>query len=129
MGRTSSSSTWESLAPGPMHRTGCWPTVPAWPIVAKSSAGSLSSRAMKVLGMLSGTSADAIDVALADIDDDDAGHATLRPLRHAELPWPDGLGGHILDALPPARMDRKSTRLNSSHVAISYAVFCLKKKK
>src|SRR5699024_12807314 len=28
----------------------------------------------------------------------------------------------------PAR-DRKSTRLNSSHVSISYAVFCLKKKK
>src|SRR5439155_22642492 len=28
-----------------------------------------------------------------------------------------------------AREDRKSTRLNSSHVAISYAVFCLKKKK
>src|SRR5437870_11228269 len=27
-----------------------------------------------------------------------------------------------------ARGDRKSTRLNSSHVAISYAVFCLKKK-
>src|SRR5439155_21285799 len=27
------------------------------------------------------------------------------------------------------REDRKSTRLNSSHVAISYAVFCLKKKK
>src|SRR5437870_11379110 len=29
----------------------------------------------------------------------------------------------------PHRPDRKSTRLNSSHVAISYAVFCLKKKK
>src|SRR5215469_17570333 len=28
-----------------------------------------------------------------------------------------------------ARRDRKSTRLNSSHVEISYAVFCLKKKK
>src|SRR5690625_5608518 len=27
------------------------------------------------------------------------------------------------------KVDRKSTRLNSSHVAISYAVFCLKKKK
>src|SRR5207253_8387714 len=27
-----------------------------------------------------------------------------------------------------AALDRKSTRLNSSHVAISYAVFCLKKK-
>src|SRR5690625_6157571 len=30
---------------------------------------------------------------------------------------------------PPKPTDRKSTRLNSSHVAISYAVFCLKKKK
>src|SRR6266496_4553458 len=29
----------------------------------------------------------------------------------------------------PRRGDRKSTRLNSSHVEISYAVFCLKKKK
>src|SRR4051812_17122694 len=28
-----------------------------------------------------------------------------------------------------ARLDRKSTRLNSSHMSISYAVFCLKKKK
>src|SRR5699024_12803523 len=28
----------------------------------------------------------------------------------------------------PAAADRKSTRLNSSHVSISYAVFCLKKK-
>src|SRR5437773_5596850 len=27
------------------------------------------------------------------------------------------------------RLDRKSTRLNSSHITISYAVFCLKKKK
>src|SRR6266702_7798855 len=32
-------------------------------------------------------------------------------------------------ALPTSALDRKSTRLNSSHVAISYAVFCLKKKK
>src|SRR5437773_6140638 len=31
-------------------------------------------------------------------------------------------------AVSPAR-DRKSTRLNSSHITISYAVFCLKKKK
>src|SRR5256885_3277621 len=29
---------------------------------------------------------------------------------------------------PPAQRDRKSTRLNSSHLVISYAVFCLKKK-
>src|SRR3712207_8832555 len=36
---------------------------------------------------------------------------------------PLGLGGWI------QRGDRKSTRLNSSHANISYAVFCLKKKK
>src|SRR5438045_5749713 len=30
---------------------------------------------------------------------------------------------------PPDLSDRKSTRLNSSHLGISYAVFCLKKKK
>src|SRR2546428_9876299 len=33
------------------------------------------------------------------------------------------------DAAAPERVDRKSTRLNSSHDQISYAVFCLKKKK
>ena len=38
----------------------------------------------------------------------------------------------IHGTFPPAALywrDRKSTRLNSSHVVISYAVFCLKKKK
>src|SRR3712207_8527353 len=34
-----------------------------------------------------------------------------------------------LDASPYLGRDRKSTRLNSSHANISYAVFCLKKKK
>src|SRR5690606_40695283 len=33
------------------------------------------------------------------------------------------------EGVRPADRDRKSTRLNSSHVKISYAVFCLKKKK
>src|SRR5262245_64566081 len=41
---------------------------------------------------------------------------------HAE---PEDLGRRALE-LP---RDRKSTRLNSSHLGISYAVFCLKKKK
>src|SRR3712207_8037602 len=47
--------------------------------------------------------------------------AALRGLRTA---WGD------LRALAsePVRVDRKSTRLNSSHANISYAVFCLKKK-
>src|ERR1035441_10954101 len=33
------------------------------------------------------------------------------------------------DGIKLAKRDRKSTRLNSSHLGISYAVFCLKKKK
>src|SRR5436305_4716583 len=37
----------------------------------------------------------------------------------------EGARGDLVDGLE----DRKSTRLNSSHVRISYAVFCLKKKK
>src|SRR5690606_39293048 len=36
--------------------------------------------------------------------------------------------GTILTSCPHLLIDRKSTRLNSSHVKISYAVFCLKKK-
>src|SRR5438034_7769113 len=40
-----------------------------------------------------------------------------------------GPGVFELVARPCAARDRKSTRLNSSHTVISYAVFCLKKKK
>src|SRR3712207_7012865 len=35
----------------------------------------------------------------------------------------------LLNTAPWSEIDRKSTRLNSSHANISYAVFCLKKKK
>src|SRR3989454_5199389 len=35
----------------------------------------------------------------------------------------------IIDEVDSILIDRKSTRLNSSHLVISYAVFCLKKKK
>src|SRR5690606_41575835 len=46
---------------------------------------------------------------------------------------PEGPDSHAVSAqqrhgLAQLRQDRKSTRLNSSHVKISYAVFCLKKK-
>src|SRR5690606_41611463 len=41
---------------------------------------------------------------------------------------PDGAGA-VQRFREPGESDRKSTRLNSSHVKISYAVFCLKKKK
>src|SRR5438105_8674960 len=47
--------------------------------------------------------------------------------------WSDKLGAEGMIRLAArytvARLDRKSTRLNSSHEWISYAVFCLKKKK
>src|SRR5256885_2464653 len=45
---------------------------------------------------------------------------------------PDALGACFPEFrrfLDGCRLDRKSTRLNSSHLVISYAVFCLKKKK
>src|SRR2546421_2689312 len=43
---------------------------------------------------------------------------------------PAALSGHVVgDHDEAVRQDRKSTRLNSSHDQISYAVFCLKKKK
>src|SRR2546421_5205722 len=49
------------------------------------------------------------------------------PLRHAaRSPAHRQVDRQRADGLPP---DRKSTRLNSSHDQISYAVFCLKKKK
>src|SRR2546427_6913542 len=55
------------------------------------------------------------------------GHPERRPLdRHRPLRVHDG--GPAVPALLGDR-DRKSTRLNSSHSQISYAVFCLKKKK
>src|SRR5256884_6302388 len=51
------------------------------------------------------------------------------PLRAAEVEGQPALGAVVDD--PPVvvrTVDRKSTRLNSSHGYISYAVFCLKKK-
>src|SRR2546430_13513495 len=47
----------------------------------------------------------------------------------AHAPNPNGVLRAIGNAEPAAPADRKSTRLNSSHSQISYAVFCLKKKK
>src|SRR5256885_3988217 len=53
------------------------------------------------------------------------------PIEHCTAPRkPHGYAGRACRGCPscPWR-DRKSTRLNSSHLVISYAVFCLKKKK
>src|SRR5437773_4843561 len=45
------------------------------------------------------------------------------------LPILQNLASHQARAPRASTADRKSTRLNSSHITISYAVFCLKKKK
>src|SRR2546426_3577805 len=50
-------------------------------------------------------------------------HRPVRPARRA------GRGEPAVHRAYPGKQDRKSTRLNSSHLVISYAVFCLKKKK
>src|SRR5688572_31059278 len=49
-------------------------------------------------------------------------------IRDAAFEVAEGLSLSLEDVQRPARLDRKSTRLNSSHSQISYAVFCLKKK-
>src|SRR5579883_888237 len=54
---------------------------------------------------------------------------TLTELKADPEIAPD-LARYMVALVPlPDSLDRKSTRLNSSHVKISYAVFCLKKKK
>src|SRR5690625_5598574 len=54
------------------------------------------------------------------------------PVKYSEIGFTIDPEGYIVTlgayAFPDIKEDRKSTRLNSSHVAISYAVFCLKKK-
>src|SRR5256885_9575502 len=66
--------------------------------------------------------------------------STLFPYTTLFRSWPQILGffcfftaavaetNRVPFDLPEAESDRKSTRLNSSHLVISYAVFCLKKK-
>src|SRR3712207_7286378 len=56
---------------------------------------------------------------------------TLARAGAAGCPQPGDVGKLSLGQTPGGthRQDRKSTRLNSSHANISYAVFCLKKKK
>src|SRR2546427_6525963 len=51
---------------------------------------------------------------------------SLHPPTHSAKPMPSTTQLLVID---PQNEDRKSTRLNSSHSQISYAVFCLKKKK
>src|SRR3989442_8343678 len=63
------------------------------------------------------------------------GLGAVTKIDSVQVRWPSGLVERFenlsVDAFNTLKegSDRKSTRLNSSHVRISYAVFCLKKKK
>src|SRR3712207_8008477 len=61
------------------------------------------------------------------------GTELVLPRVDAARAWREAFTGAVLTGpggrLPLGEVDRKSTRLNSSHANISYAVFCLKKKK
>src|SRR3712207_8499562 len=52
----------------------------------------------------------------------------LRAPERGKPGWEASVRGWALGSRPDGPTDRKSTRLNSSHANISYAVFCLKKK-
>src|SRR5690606_42060344 len=88
---------------------------------------------------------DALPICLSSMTCAGIGASIYKSLPMPISPWMGGIAGAVVGGLidsfiQPARpavasvryfhcQDRKSTRLNSSHVKISYAVFCLKKKK
>src|SRR3989442_5117762 len=84
----------------------------------------------KILRGLRGATTAAANTGQAILD---ATAELLRGLQEANGFQPEDVESAIFTSSPdltaeyPARADRKSTRLNSSHVRISYAVFCLKK--
>src|SRR5690625_4122349 len=111
----------------------------AGPLTSDADAGAVQARGERPEGTLAGCDGH-----------DPARHPRLRRNPDLEEPFPgalvhpaggengQGVPAHFRgdDLLPSARIDaaiserdRKSTRLNSSHVAVSYDVFCLKEKK
>src|SRR5699024_12356021 len=77
---------------------------------------------------------DVVDVLGDDVHADALGHAAQGLADAAEADDAQGLAAQLealaVGLLLPLALapDRKSTRLNSSHVSTSYAVFCLRKK-
>src|SRR5438552_7189276 len=89
----------------------------------------LESRTRAVLGLLAAALVGAVAYAVL-------GGGSSAPPPPAPPPGASSAGASAIVAVPApqnthaeAPADRKSTRLNSSHQIISYAVFCLKKKK
>src|SRR5262245_64323235 len=92
----------------------------AWPLMARAQQGERARR----IGVLVSASephpfADALRRGLQNLGYSEGRNITL-DVRYTQ-------GRSDLAAQFAAELDRKSTRLNSSHLGISYAVFCLKK--
>src|SRR5438876_5339925 len=72
------------------------------------------------------------DAIAANLETERRGSQAGWPIGNAYVPRPHPPTSErrrCLLAIRPVSRDRKSTRLNSSHPSISYAVFCLNKKK
>src|SRR5699024_283815 len=96
-------------------------------VTAAHCAGADDTRASfpggEEFGTMTGVTEDRIDTALIAVDDEHADRFSSNLVGTGPDTTQD-----ITGTADPV-VDRKSTRLNSSHVSISYAVFCLKKKK
>src|SRR4051812_18677168 len=102
--------------------------------VVRTAAG-YGARALssaRVTGLLrDGAEGPVVGVRVADLTDGSSFEVRARGVIAATGVWSDDVGAMLGVEAPSLRVrasDRKSTRLNSSHMSISYAVFCLKKK-
>src|SRR5256885_5644447 len=77
---------------------------------------------------LTGEVAYAIGKAFATLATERLGRAARIAVGRDNRPSGVDLANQVVSGIVDAGSDRKSTRLNSSHLVISYAVFCLKKK-
>ena len=90
----------------------------------------LSVAAMKELIAVADSFEDDLDISAIVLTGTDKAFSAGADLKDPALDDRAGMGLlHRRHALKTGPKDRKSTRLNSSHDQISYAVFCLKKKK
>src|SRR5690554_7208721 len=92
------------------------------PPLARAANLVVESGVMTVIGQMP------ISGRVLDADGNPIVGATITNLRNQKLTQTDADGNFSIDGVIGDQLDRKSTRLNSSHVRISYAVFCLKKK-
>ncbi|WP_033294785.1 anhydro-N-acetylmuramic acid kinase [Amycolatopsis jejuensis] len=74
----------------------------------------------RVLGLLSGTSVDSIDVAVADLHAED-GTVVLTPLGELDLPYPAALRAELLDILPPRPSSARQLTVLDTRVGQAFA--------